>query len=195
MLATLTDGPLLWFLNRGSGIAVLVVLSLSLALGMVSAGGRAGGLVPAFVPQNLHRNLSILGLALVVAHAATAVLDTFVDIRWWQALSPWGATYQPLWLGLGTLSFDLMIIVALTTAAKTRFSARAWHRVHLLGYATWPVAFAHGAGIGTDADQAWARWIAAGCTAVVVAGLALRLTHGRRCRSRASAYATGPVIL
>lgn len=181
-MAALTDGPLLWFLNRGTGIVLLVVLSVSLALGMVSTGASAGNRVPAFVPQNLHRNLSILGLALVLAHALTAVVDTFVDIRWWQALSPWGATYEPFWLGLGTVAFDLMLVVALSTAVKSRLSVRAWRRVHLLGYAAWPVAFVHGAGIGTDAGEAWARWIAAGCLTLVLAALVARLTRGLRAR-------------
>lgn len=182
MLATLTDGPLLWFLNRGTGLVLLVVLSLTLTLGILSAAGTAGKRIPAFVSQNLHRNLSILGLALVLAHAITAVVDSYVDIRWWQALSPWGASYEPLWLGAGTLAFDLMLVVALSTAAKGRLSSGAWHRVHLLGYAAWPVAFAHGAGIGTDAGEDWTRWLGAACLALVLVAGAYRLTWGRRPR-------------
>lgn len=180
MLSALTDGPLLWFLNRGTGVALLVVLSVSLALGILSAGRRAGGLLPAFVSQTLHRNLSLLALALVGLHAATAVLDTFVDIRWWQALSPWGATYQPFWLGLGTLSFDVMLVVAFTTALRSRLSPRSWHRVHLLGYASWPVAFAHSAGIGTDAGEPWARWVGAGCLTLVALATVARLSRRRQ---------------
>lgn len=183
MLATLTDGPLLWFLNRGTGLVLLVVLTLSLTLGILSTAGKAGRRIPAFVSQNLHRNLSILGLALVLAHAITAVVDSYVDIRWWQALSPWGATYEPFWLGAGTLAFDLMLVVALSTAVKRRMSARAWRRIHLLGYAAWPVAFAHGAGIGTDAGEPWARWLGAACLGLVLVAVAGRLTLGRRTRA------------
>lgn len=175
MFSSLTEGPLLWFLNRGTGVALLLVLTASLALGMLTAGRRAGGVVPVFVPQSLHRNLSLLGLALVVLHIVTAVADTFVDIRWWQALSPWGATYEPFWLGLGTLAFDLMVVIAFTTAIRARMSATGWHRIHLLGYAVWPVAFAHGAGIGTDAAEPWARMVGFGCLAVVVLALAVRV--------------------
>lgn len=175
MITSLTDGPLLWFLNRGTGVTLLVVLTLSLSLGMLAAGRRAGGPVPAFVPRSLHRNLSMIGLALVVLHAVTAVVDSYVDIRWWQALSPLGATYEPLWLGLGTLSFDLMLLVGLTTWARSRLRPSTWHRVHLLGYACWPIALIHSAGIGTDAGEAWARWLAAGCTALVLAALATRV--------------------
>lgn len=192
MISTLTHGPFLWFLNRGTGVILLVVLTLSLALGMLTAGKAAGGLVPRFVPQALHRNLSILALALVLAHIATAVLDTFVDIRWWQALSPVGATYEPLWLGLGTLSFDLMVLVALTTAVRARLGPTGWRRFHLLGYLCWPVAFAHGAGMGTDAGEPWARWIGFGCIAVVGVALTLRLTQGRRFRAGRAASVGKP---
>lgn len=175
MFSSLTEGPLLWFLNRGTGVALLLVLTASLALGMLTAGRRTGGVVPVFVPQTLHRNLSVLGLALVVLHLVTAVADTFVDIRWWQAISPWGATYEPFWLGLGTLAFDLMVLIAFTSAIRSRLSATGWHRVHLLGYAVWPVAFAHGAGMGTDAGEPWARALGLGCLAVVLVALAVRV--------------------
>ncbi len=177
MFSSLTEGPLLWFLTRGTGVALLLVLTASLALGMLTAGRRAGGVVPVFVPQSLHRNLSVLGLGLVVLHIATAVADTFVDIRWWQALSPWGATYEPFWLGLGTLAFDLMVLVAFTSAIRSRVSATGWHRVHLLGYAVWPIAFAHGAGMGTDAPEPWARTVGLGCLSVVLLALAVRVAR------------------
>ncbi len=58
-------------------------------------------LLPRFVGQALHRNLALWSLVLLVLHVTTAVVDAYVDIRWWQALVPWyGASYLPLWLGL-----------------------------------------------------------------------------------------------
>lgn len=187
MFSSLTHGPLLWFLNRGTGVTLLVVLSMSLALGMLTAGRDPGSIVPKFVPQTLHRNLSVFSLALVVAHISTAVVDTFVDIRWWQAVLPWGATYKPFWLELGTLSFDAMVLVSLTTWARTRLSPAGWRRFHLIGYACWPLAFIHGAGIGTDASTSWGRWTGFGCAAMVAAAAAVRLTYGRRTRAARTA--------
>lgn len=175
---SVTEGPLLWFLNRGTGVALIVILTLSVLLGIVGAGRNAGGALPAFVPQSLHRNLSILALALTTAHAITAVADEFVDIRWWQAISPFGATYKPLWLGLGTLAFDLMVLLAFSTLARRALGHQAWVRIHQLGYAVWPLAFAHGAGIGTDAGLTWVRWLSFGCAGVLLVAIAFRL--GRR---------------
>ena len=106
----MTDGPLLWYLNRGTGVVVLVLLTLTTVLGIASIGGRPARGVPRFVTQALHRNAALLAVVLLAAHVASAVVDTYVDIRWWQAFWPFGATYEPLWLGLGAVALDLMAV-------------------------------------------------------------------------------------
>src|SRR6478752_4207545 len=110
----MTDGPFLWYLNRSTGLVLLVLLTASTVLGVLAMNGRAGRGLPRFVTQALHRNLVLL-----VVHVASAVADTFVDIRWWQAFVPVGATYLPLWLGLGTVSLDLMALVVLTSLLRS----------------------------------------------------------------------------
>jgi sulfoxide reductase heme-binding subunit YedZ len=105
-----------------------------------------------------------------------------VDIRWWQMFSPVGSSYRPLWLGLGSLSFDVMLVVALSSAVRMRLTPKVWRAVHLTSYVTWPVALAHSYGIGTDAGDLWARWLSVGCVAgIVVAGTA-RLSSERQFR-------------
>lgn len=175
-------GPLLWYLNRGTGVSLLILFTSSIALGILSARPGRRRLVPTFVTQQLHRNLSLLALALLGAHITTAVVDTYVDIRWWQALSPYGATYKPFWLGLGSLTCDIMIVVMVTSLLRRRLGHRAWHAVHLLGYAAWPIAFVHGAGIGTDASTSWGRWIGIGCVGALAIAGAIRLAAEGRAR-------------
>jgi DMSO/TMAO reductase YedYZ heme-binding membrane subunit len=166
---------MLWYLNRGSGVALLLVLTGTLCLGILSARAGRSRLVPRFVGQQLHRNLGVLALVLVVGHVTTAVMDTYVDIRWWQALSPVGATYKPLWLGLGSLAFDVMLLVVLTSLLRHRMGQRSWHAVHVLGYLSWPLALAHSVGIGTDATSAWGRQVGLGCLALVGAAAVVRV--------------------
>ncbi len=166
------EGPLLWFLNRGSGFALLGVLTLTVLLGVLSRGGRAGGLLPGFVVQSLHRSTSMLGLTLLAVHVVTAVADEFVDIRWWHAVVPWGAPYEPLWVALGALSVDLMAAVVLTSVLRRHLGHRVWRAVHYLAYAAWAVGVAHGLGIGTDTTERWAAVPYAGSILVVwMAGL------------------------
>jgi len=176
LAASLSQGPMLWYLNRGSGVALLLVLTATLCLGILSARSGRGRLVPRFVGQQLHRNLGVLALVLVVGHVATAVVDSYVDIRWWQAVWPVGATYKPLWLALGSAAFDVLLLLVLTSMMRRRMGQRAWHAVHLLGYLCWPLALVHSVGIGTDAVTSWGRQVGLGCLAAVAAAALVRLS-------------------
>ncbi|MDP2774733.1 MAG: ferric reductase-like transmembrane domain-containing protein [Nocardioides sp.] len=184
----MTDGPLLWYLNRGSGLVVLALLTLSTVLGVLALGGRPGRGLPRFVTQALHRNIALVSVVALVVHVVTAVADTYVDIRWWQALVPWwGSTYEPLWLGLGTLALDLIAVIVVTSLLRTRLTHRAWRRVHLLSWGTWALGLAHGIGIGTDLRDLtdWAVLPTAVCVGAVLAALGWRLVPDRRAEVRA----------
>ncbi|HWJ82971.1 MAG TPA: ferric reductase-like transmembrane domain-containing protein [Nocardioides sp.] len=185
----MTDGPLLWYLNRGTGVVLLVLLTLSVVLGVLAMGGRAGRGVPRFVTQSVHRNLALLSVLLLLAHVVSAVVDTYVDIRWWQALVPWGATYEPLWLGLGTLALDVVVVVVATSLLRPRLGLRAWRAVHLAAWAAWALSVAHAIGIGTDLARPSGLAVlpTAACVGAVGVALVLRV-------SRALAAPRGDVV-
>ena len=44
---------------------------------------------------------------LLLAHVTTAVVDEYVDIRWFDAILPFGSLYRPLYLSLGAFALDL----------------------------------------------------------------------------------------
>ena len=188
------SSPLLWYLNRGTGVVLLVLFTLSVVLGVLATGRGNSPLWPRFVTQGLHRTLAALSLLLLAAHAVTAVVDKYVDIRWWHALVPVGATYEPFWLGLGTLALDLTLVVAATSLARGRMPHRVWFMVHLTTYAAWMAGVVHGVGIGTDASRSWMAAITAGCVTAVALAVGLRLvTAGRRRRATLTVWAaSGP---
>ena len=174
----MTDGPLLWYLNRSTGFVVLGLFTLTTALGVLATGGQAGRGLPRFVTQSLHRNLALLSVTMLVGHVTTAVVDTYVDIRWWQAVVPYvGSTYRPLWLALGSVALDLTLVVVLTSLVRGRMRHRPWRLVHLLAYAGWALSVGHALGIGTDTGgtAAWPRAVVAACVAVVLAAVVVRL--------------------
>ncbi|WP_036564114.1 ferric reductase-like transmembrane domain-containing protein [Nocardioides halotolerans] len=168
------EGPFLWYLNRGSGAVALLMLTLTVVLGVLSLGGAPARGLPRFVVQSLHRNAAMLAFAMLGAHVVSAVLDTFVDIRWWQTFVPVGATYEPLWLGLGAVSVDLMLVVAATSLLRRRLQDRTWRLLHQLAWPMWGIALAHGVGMGTDLRDGW--WLVSlGCGATVALALVWRL--------------------
>ncbi len=186
MLDSFVEGPTLWFLNRSTGFVILGLLTLSVLLGIASTVGREGGRVAnRFAAQSLHRNIALLSTLMLVIHVATAVIDSFVDIRWWQAFSPFGATYEPLWMAFGAISLDLILLVILTSAIRSRMKHRPWRIIHLSSYAAWALGVVHGLGIGTDMTGVDSRgvWFTLACVASVLILGGARLLGWKRHRA------------
>ena len=171
----LLDGPALWFANRGTGFVLLVLLTLSTVLGVLSTARFSPRLWPRMLTQGLHRNVSLLAVTFLAAHVVTAVVDTFVDIRWYDAFVPFGGRYMPLWLGYGAVALDLLIAVTVTSLVRHKMSHKPWRVVHLLAYGAWGLGLLHGLQMGTDASTQWGAAISYGCIAVVLAAVVARL--------------------
>ncbi|MGW2741881.1 ferric reductase-like transmembrane domain-containing protein [Streptomyces sp. NPDC001450] len=195
----LTGSPL-WYASRAGGTITLVLLTATVAFGIASGGRAAPHRIGRFEIALLHRNLSLLTLVFLALHIVTAVLDPFVHLGWAVAVVPFGASYRPLWLGLGTASLDLLLAVLITSALRQRLGVRRWKAVHWLAYATWPLALFHSAGTGTDTRLPLQLWLYAGCLSTVVAAVWWRLAKAGpgRITGRllaATAAAAVPVVL
>ncbi|MET7451557.1 ferric reductase-like transmembrane domain-containing protein [Streptomyces sp. NPDC005574] len=197
--AALTGSPL-WYASRAGGTLALILLTATVVLGIASGGRAAPRRMGRFEISLLHRNLSLLTVVFLALHVVTAVLDPFVHLGWAVALVPFGASYRPLWLGLGTAAFDLLLAVLVTSAFRSRLGVRRWKAVHWLAYAAWPLAVFHGAGTGTDTPLPLQLWLYAGCLAAVVGAVGWRLAKagpGRVAGRLAAAVAATavPVVL
>ncbi len=169
------NGPQLWFANRGTGFVLLMLLTLATMLGVLSTARVSPRLWPRMLSQGLHRNVSLLAVTFLAAHVATAVADTFVDIRWYNAFVPFSGTYKPVWLGLGALGLDLLIAVTATSLLRHRMSHRPWRAIHVMAYAAWGLGLLHGLQMGTDAASVWGAGLNYGCIAVVLLAVLARL--------------------
>jgi methionine sulfoxide reductase heme-binding subunit len=174
-----------WVLTRGSGVVSLLLLSASLALGIVNLARWRSDRWPRFVLDGLHRNVALLAVAFVGVHVAMTTIDHFTSINLVNAVLPFSGSYKPLWLGLGAIAFDLLLALIATSLLRRLVGYRAWRATHWLAYACWPVAVLHGIGMGTDRAQPWMLAVTLGCVALVaVAGIArLALAAGARERS------------
>jgi sulfoxide reductase heme-binding subunit YedZ len=160
--------PLLWYIDRGSGLAALVLLTTSVVLGVVSVVRVHSQRWPRFALAQLHRNLSLLALSFGAVHVLTSVIDSYVPISVTDAFIPFAASYKPFWLALGTIGADLMLAVLITTALRRRLGFQTWRTVHLLSYACWAMSLVHSVGIGSDARSAiWGVTILAACIGAV----------------------------
>jgi sulfoxide reductase heme-binding subunit YedZ len=178
-LPTLGEAPF-WYLTRSTGITGFVLLTIATAFGVAATQRTlASPSWPRFATQNLHRNVSLLGLAVLLVHIVTTLADGFVAITNWSILIPFLSDYRRLWVALGTISFDLILLIVATSLVRLRMEARVWRAIHLSAYALWPLTFLHFINTGTDAAHGkFGLWIAIVGAAVVGAALAVRLTAG-----------------
>ncbi|MFF4546598.1 ferric reductase-like transmembrane domain-containing protein [Streptomyces sp. NPDC001435] len=170
----LTGSPL-WYAARAGGTLALILLTATVVLGIASGGRTAPRRIGRFEVGLLHRNLSLLTLVFLAVHVATAVLDPFVHLSWAVSVVPFGASYRPLWLGLGTAALDLLLAVLVTSALRLRLGVRRWKAVHWLAYAAWPLALFHSVGTGTDTRLPLQLWLYAACLTSVVGAVWWRL--------------------
>jgi predicted ferric reductase len=173
-----TSSTPLWYITRATGLVALVLLTLSMAFGLLSSVRYQRPAWPRFVTIGLHRNTALLALAFTVLHVVTTVTDSFVPIHLQDAVIPFISAYRPLWLGLGAIAFDLMLALTVTSLLRTRISYRSWRLVHWSAYLCWPVAVLHGLGTGSDTPVRWVLGLTVACVALVAGLTAWRLAYG-----------------
>jgi methionine sulfoxide reductase heme-binding subunit len=167
----------LWYTSRATGVVSLVLMSLVMIIGLlVNRQGRLPGL-PAFAVLGLHRYLSLLSVSFIAVHIATAVLDSFVNINVAAAVIPFVSAYEPLWLGLGAVAFDLMIAIILTSLLRAHIGRRTWRAVHWLAYGSWPVAVVHSIYSSKDMQRGALLGLALVCIAAVLIALVWRIAR------------------
>lgn len=185
----------LWYLARATGLVSLVLFTASLCLGVVARSGRAVPLLGRAGVADLHRTAALTAVGLVVVHVTTLFFDPYAGLRLIDVVVPGLGTYRPLWLALGTMAFDLLLVITVVSMLRNRVGPRVFHLVHLGVWAMWPIALLHGLGTGTDAAQPWAIGLVAGCVGAVASTLAWRLhgsyaERGHRRVPREPAYAS-----
>jgi predicted ferric reductase len=172
-----------WYFGRATGFVALFLLTSILVLGIAGSLRVVSDRWPRFAIGTLHRDLALLSVVVIAIHIFVALMDKYVPVPISAAVVPFGVAYRPFWMGLGALSFDLMLALIFTSLIRRRLGHRPWRMIHWLAYVSWPVAVAHGIGAGSDSGSAWALGLTIACCLTVAAAVAVRIRYalpGRR---------------
>ncbi len=195
MILAASTGSALWYLARGTGLVSIVLLTVVMVLGITEVQRWAREGWPRLVIAGLHKNVSLLVVAFLGVHIASSVLDSFVPIGWVAAFVPFTSPYRPLWLGLGAVSFDLLLALVITSLLRGRIGHRTWRAIHWAAYASWPIAFVHGLGTGSDGRVGWVVALDLACLGAVLAAIFWRLAVGwQRAPGRRAAGALASAV-
>jgi hypothetical protein len=135
----------------------------------------------------VHRALSLAAVGFLATHVLTEVLAH--RSRPVDAVAPFLASGRTLYLGLGTLASDLVLVIFATGVARRRFAGRpaAWRALHVTAYLAWPLAILHGLLAGRHAKP-YVDWSYGACLAAVALALVIRLVAITRSRTEVAPY-------
>lgn len=174
---------LFWLLSRASGIASFLALFLAILSGIALRTSVLDWLGSNRALKALHQATTALWIPLGLVHLLALVVDKTAQIALVDLIIPfrvdYGAGNARLAIGIGTVAFDLFIIVAVTGWLKRRMQQRLWSWIHRTSYLAFALTFVHAFLAGTDfrspaiSSLSWSL-----AFAVLVLGLA-RLIWGR----------------
>jgi predicted ferric reductase len=181
-------GGLQRFFLAYSGVFALVALTAAVMAGLIATDRLVVSTAGRVVFQAVHRALSLAAVGFLVSHVLLEVLahrSSAID-----TVVPFLASGRTLYLGLGTLASDLVLLIALTGVARRKFATHwtaTWRAVHVTAYLCWPLAILHGLLSGRQAKP-YVDWSYGACVAAVGLALVIRLVARPYSRTDAVAH-------
>jgi predicted ferric reductase len=155
-----------WYLARASSFAAMTLLWISMALGLGISNKMARLWPGAPASFAIHEYVSLLGLAFVLFHALILLGDHYIGFTLAQLLMPFStASYRPVWVGLGQISFYLWLIVTLSFYVRKGIGQKTWRALHYASFLMYLLGLFHGIFSGTDSGADWVQkyyWFSAG---------------------------------
>ena len=113
-----------WYVTRASGIVAYILLWLSMILGLMLSAKSFDQLLDRLFTYDFHEFISLLAIAFLVVHVGVLLVDRYLPYSLLQILVPFISPYRPLWVGFGTISFFLILLVTITFYLRKRIGAR-----------------------------------------------------------------------
>jgi DMSO/TMAO reductase YedYZ heme-binding membrane subunit len=168
-----------WLVARVAGLTAFAALSISVLSGLSLRTGVLDWLGSNRVLRTLHEYTTVLWMPAGALHIAALLLDHTARIRPLDLLVPFLVPYGGLAIGLGTITFQVFLLVVVTGYLRRRMDGPTWQWLHRLSYVAYGLLFVHALLAGTDAGDpvvAAVTWATAGLVGLLAAA---RLVWGR----------------
>ncbi len=140
-----------WYLVRSSGIVAYLLLSASTVWGLLLSTKLIASAVPPAITLAMHNYLSWLAIGTTAVHAGALLFDTYYTYTLAAILIPFVGPYMPIWVGLGTLGFYIMLLTTLSFYFRKQIGQKRWRTLHYATFIGYIFATLHGVVAGTDA--------------------------------------------
>ena len=162
----------IWAVDRASGIAALVLASLSIIAGLLQ-GRNVKFLRPAD-RFPIHEALGIAVIVAIAVHGLSYAVDGFFKAGLAGALVPFASPYRPLAIAAGQIAAYGLVALSVTFYLRKRIGTPRWRKAHRWIPVFWLLSIMHAAAAGSDATKPWFLFSLIGPVAAALYGLAAR---------------------
>lgn len=144
------ETPWPWYISRVSALLGFFLMYASIFLVLTI---RISWLRKIFAPAlalNAHGWLALQATILAFVHGTILIFDKFIGMSLKGVLIPFASSYEPLFVGLGTVAFYLMVLLVATSYARKYMSFKIWRAIHFLNIVLYFSSIAHAMYLGTD---------------------------------------------
>jgi sulfoxide reductase heme-binding subunit YedZ len=135
---------------------------------------------PRIALEDLHRFASLAAGTFVTIHVVAIAIDAYLPFSLASLIVPFISSYRPVWVGIGIVTMELMVAVAISNRLRDRkLSYATWRKIHYATFAVWTGATIHSLGSGTDRSTVWLVAMEVVAAATVVGLLAWRIARTR----------------
>jgi predicted ferric reductase len=170
---------LLWLTSRAAALTAFFVIAAALLTGQAHRTAMFEGAFRNRDLSNVHRFLTVCWVPFVVLHVLAVTLDAVARIGLLDLVIPFRVSYAALPIGLGTIGFDLLLIVTVTGYLRAHLEPDAWRWLHRLSYVMFGIFVLHALLAGTDFAGPMVLAPAAGVVAFIAITSVARLVFGR----------------
>ena len=142
-----------WYLTRSSGTVAYLMMSVSTIWGLLLSTKLVKKVIPPAISLAMHNYISWLSLGLTIFHAGILLFDSYYTYTLSALLIPFTGPYSPLWVGMGTIGFYIMLITTLSYYVRKQIGQKTWRKLHYTTFGAYVLSTVHGLMAGTDAAQ------------------------------------------
>jgi hypothetical protein len=150
-----TSDKAYWFISRSSGVLAYLLLTFGIMWGLVQSGAILRPTIPPLLALGLHSFLNWGALVMAALHGLVLLGDNYIKMSLADITIPFASHYEPLLVGVGVISFYLMLLLSASFYARKWLGQKKFRLLHYASYPTFLMVTWHGLALGTDSGLMW----------------------------------------
>jgi len=164
----LSSDQSMWYLTRAAGMIAYLLLWLSTVWGLVIPSKLFGEVLSGDFTFDFHKFISLLSLGFLGLHIVVLTADKYLPFSVAQLLVPFLSPYRPVWVGIGIISFDLILLVTVTFYLRKQIGMKTFRLIHYTSLAAYLGAVVHALLSGADSSLPAVIFLYISTVAVVI---------------------------